>query len=117
MNATPLLMIIQTATMETMELIIMDVEMEQMDMENATMNIVTIIMTVMTSAKIIDKLLMMTVIYTNILVIKTTNGKIVYSIQHQMPIKSDMNHFSDAALPTSNEVVAMLALHQVASLC
>ena len=92
-------------------------EMEQMDMENATANIIIIIMTMMTSTKIIDKLLMMIVIYTNISVIKTTNGRIVYSIQHQMPIKSDMNHFSNAALPTSNEVVAMLAPHQVASSC
>ena len=113
-------MIIMTEIMEmeTMDIIIMDAEIvDRMDMANEIMTIITIIMTMMTSAKIIDRLQMMIVIFTNISAIKTTNGKIVYSIQHQMLIKSDMNPFSDATLPTSNEVVAMLALHQVASSC
>ena len=120
MNAALLLMIAMTAIMEmeTMDIITMDAEtVDRMDVANKIMIIIAIIMTMMTSAKIIDRLQIMTVIFTNISATKTTNGKIVYLIQHQMHIKSDMNPFSDATLPTSNEVVAMLALHQVASSC
>ena len=114
MNAALLL---KTATMETMDIIIMDVELvDRMDAANTIMTFVTLVMTMMTSIRIIDRLLMMIATFTNILATRTTNGKIVFLIQHQMHIKSDMNTFNDA-LPHSNEVVAMLALHQVASSC
>ena len=110
-------MIKMTTTMEIMDIIIMDVETaDRMDVANAIMTFITLIMTMMTNIKIIDRLLMMIATFTNILAIRTTNGKIVFLIQHQMHIKSGMNPFNDA-LPTSNEVVAMLALHQVASSC
>ena len=114
MNAALLL---KTATMETMDIIIMDAELaDRMNVANAIMTFINLIMIMMTNIKIIDRLLMMIATFTNILVTRTTNGKIVFLIQHQMHIKSDMKTFNDA-LPHSNEVVAMLALHQVASSC
>jgi ascorbate-specific PTS system EIIC-type component UlaA len=88
-----------------------------MDVANEIVTIVAIITTVMTSARILDRLQMMIVIFTNISAIRITNEKIAYLTQHWMLIKSDMNPFSDATLPTSNEVIAMPALHQVASSC
>ena len=98
MNAALLLMIETTATMEIMDIIIMDVEtVDRMDVANAIMTFVTLIMTMMINVKIIDRLLTMIATFTNILVIRTTNGKIVFLIQHQTHIKSSMNPFNDTS--------------------
>ena len=99
MNAALLLMIVMTAIMETetMDIITMDEETaDRTDAANKITIIIAIIMTMMTSTKIINRLQMMIVIFTNISATRTTNGKIVYLIQHQMCIKSNMNPFSNA---------------------
>jgi hypothetical protein len=117
MNIALLLMIKTTTTMEIMDIIVMDAETaDRMDAANAITTFVTLIMTMMINVKIIDRLLTMIATFTNIFTIRTTNGKIVFLIQHQMHIKSGMNPFNNA-LPTSNKVVATPALHQVASSC
>ena len=98
-NAALFLMIIMTAITETetMDIVAMDVETaDRMNVANKIMIIIAIIMTMTTSAKIINRLQMMIVTFTNISATRTTNGKIVYLIQHQTHIKSDMNPFSNA---------------------
>jgi hypothetical protein len=94
-----------------------DLQCKLTDLHIKNVTFITLIMTIMTNIKIMNRLLMMIATFTNILATRTTNEKrIVFLIQCWMHIKSGMNPFNDA-LPTSNEVVAMLALHQVASLC
>ena len=81
MNAALLLMIKITTTMEIMDIIIINTEtVDRMDAANSIATFVTLIMTMMTNVKIIDRLLMMIATFTNILAIRTTNGKIVFLI-------------------------------------
>ncbi len=69
MNAALFLMIEMTSIMEmeTMGIIAMDAEsVDRMDAANEIMIIIAIVMTVMTSTKIINRLQMMIVIFTKI---------------------------------------------------